>query len=221
MRSTKECFTQSADSHMLVQRNRLIALAVLCVLLIAPVDAQTEAGQEDSLVVESEQVAKSPIPLWNRIRSAGGGQRLSERILTKMFAGSVSSAVCSGALTGVLIKLENGGYENDQHEGPFFSAAPIFGIMYGTLIGFPLGVTLADPYDSFAHTLLVGYMLGLGGLATSRFLATNGFYVYPSVVLGALIASEKWRKPSQDRQVSFGLVPRSNGGLSAFAILRF
>ena len=82
------------------------------------------------------------------------------------------------------------------------------GAAIGLSIGFPLGVTLVDPCDSFSKTLLAGVIPGMIGMPLlSPFTS--------------LYASEKWRKPPEFSRVSFGLAPTFNGGLSAVAQLRF
>lgn len=87
----------------------------------------------------------------------------------------------------------------------------------GTSVGFPLGVSLVDPYDSFPKTLLAGVIpIGLWRMGAS------GFWTASIVsVISSLTASELWRKPPQARRISVGLIPDSRGNLSAVATLRF
>ncbi len=82
------------------------------------------------------------------------------------------------------------------------------GAAIGLTVGFPLGVTLVEPYDSFFKTLLAGVIPGAIGMELLS-------------PLTSLYASEKWRKLPQDRRVSFGVAPIFNGGLSAVARFRF
>ena len=201
----------------------LLAL-VLCSLLVRPDQnlAQAQAVQEDSLQVENGEAAKPPVPLLNRIRSAGGGERATERIFAKIFVGSASSIVSSGAL--MLLRP------------PISGLAVTVNAYHGTLFGFPIGVSLADPYDSFSHTLMVGYLLGLGVSHVNDIKAdtreSNPYVILLSdigssvalvsvALVGSLYASEKWRNPPQDSRVSFSLSPIFNGGLSAVVQLRF
>ena len=202
--------------------NLRVLLVLLCALMARPEQAQTQAVQEDSLQVENGEAAKSPVPLWPRIRSTGGGEQATERIFAKILVGSASSVVSSGAL--MLLRPPTSGL------------TVIVNAYHGTLFGFPLGVSWADPYDSFSHTLLVGYLLGLGISHVNDIKAdTRESHPYAillsdlgssialvSVALvGSLYASEKWRKPPQDSRVSFGLSPTFNGGLFAVAQLCF
>ena len=182
----------------------------------------TQADPMDSSQVENREAVKPPVPLWNRIRSIGGGERATGRIFTKIFVGSASSVVSSGAL--MLLRPPTSGL------------AVTVNTYHGTLFGFPLGVSLADPYDSFSHTLLVGYLLGLGVSHVNDIKADtreshpyvillsdlgNSIALVSVALVGSLYASEKWRKPPQDTRVSFGLFPTFNGGLSTVAHLRF
>ena len=163
------------------------------------------------------EAEKPPVPLWPRIRSIGGGERATSRIFVKICVGSVSSVASSGALLLLLLPREG--------ESSTFSAALLYSVYFGPLVGFPLGVSLADPHDSLPMTLLgsaipplVGISLIKYGSESIRKLGVTTMLVGPFI--GSLYASEKWRKPPQDR-VAFALAPTPNGGLSAVATLRF
>ena len=103
------------------------------------------------------------------------------------------------------------------------------GMIVGGTVGFPLGVTAVDPYDSLPATLLAGVIPGTVGVILLRFgLVPNPTrriaglwltYVIPQ--FSALSVSEGWRNPPEDRRTSFGLAPGPNGGLSAVTTLRF
>ncbi|MDE2741400.1 MAG: hypothetical protein OXI58_07435 [Gemmatimonadota bacterium] len=204
---------------------RLLMILALCGLLARPVQAEPV----DSLAVKNGEAKNRPVPLWPRIRSIGGGERATGRILAKIFVGSVSSIVFSGALTAVLVHLEK--EKHYETEPPIFSGGFINGMMYGPLLGFPVGVSLADPHDSFAFTLMAGYLLSFGVLEIFRYTGDGpvfftydskyAFFAYGTSFVSSLIASEIWRKPPQDRRVSFGVSPALSGGLSASATLRF
>ena len=162
------------------------------------------------------EAEKPPVPLWPRIRSIGGGERATSRIFVKICVGSVSSVAASGAL--LLLPREG--------ESSTFSAALLYSVYFGPLVGFPLGVSLADPHDSLPMTLLgsvipplVGISLIKYGSESIRKLGVTTMLVGPFI--GSLYASEKWRKPPQGRRVAFALAPTPNGGLSAVATLRF
>lgn len=163
------------------------------------------------------EAEKPPVPLWPRIRSIGGGERATSRIFVKICVGSVSSVAASGALLLLLLPREG--------ESSTFSAALLYSVYFGPLVGFPLGVSLADPHDSLPMTLLgsvipplVGISLIKYGSESIRKLGVTTMLVGPFI--GSLYASEKWRKPPQGR-VAFALAPTPNGGLSAVATLRF
>lgn len=195
-----------------------------------PVDSlAVKAELVDSVSVENGEAEKHPDTLWPRIRSIGGGKQATRRILAKIFVGSVSSIVSSGALTAVLVHLEK--EEHYETEPPIFSGGLIYGMMYGPLLGFPVGVSLADPHDSFAFTMMAGYLLSFGVLEAFRYTGDGSvfftydskyaFFAYGTSVVSSLIASEIWRNPPQAHQGSFGLAPIPNCGLSAFATLHF
>lgn len=163
------------------------------------------------------EAEKPPVPLWPRIRSIGGGERATSRIFVKICVGSVSSVASSGALLLLLLPREG--------ESSTFSAALLYSAYFGPLVGFPLGVSLADPHDSLPMTLLGSVIPPLVGISLIKYgsesvgkLGITTMLVGPFI--GSLYASEKWRKPPQGR-VAFALAPTPNGGLSAVATLRF
>ena len=137
------------------------------------------------------------------------------RILKKVGAGTASGLFVTGAVMNFL-------YERDSKRS---NALTYFwgGLLFGTTAGFPIGVTLVDPYDSLPMTLLAGVIPGSVGIGLVWPVNHEiGFLVaYVTPIIGSLIASEKWRKPPEDRRVSVGLVPDPKGGLSAIATLRF
>ena len=163
------------------------------------------------------EAEKPPVPLWPRIRSIGRGERATSRIFVKICVGSVSSVASSGALLLLLLPREG--------ESSSLSAALLYSVYFGPLVGFPLGVSLADPHDSLPMTLLGSVIPPLVGISLIKYgsesigkLGITTMLVGPFI--GSLYASEKWRKPPQDR-VAFALAPTPNGGLSAVATLRF
>ena len=107
------------------------------------------------------------------------------------------------------------------------------GIWGGNLVGTAVGVSLIDPQDNFLITLAGSALLGAGvpyAIAViggdENVLILSGLL---GPIVGATIASERWRKPlaakrplqPEARRVSVGLVPDPKGGLSAVATLRF
>ncbi len=114
--------------------------------------------------------------------------------------------------------LSDGSYSDSGLEG---AALVLSSAAIGTSIGFPLGVSLVDPYDSFPKTLLAGVIpIGLWRMGNS--VEESGFWLASIVsVISSLTVSELSRKPPQARRVSVGLIPDPKGGLSAVATLRF
>ena len=133
------------------------------------------------------------------------------RLLAKVAAGTASGVVFTVIAAGAIA--------NDPRAmgGAFLGGAAI-----GSSVGFPIGVTKVDPYDSFPMTLLAGVISGMAGyslLIAGQESDVAAFLFVP--VTSSLIASELSRKPPQARRVSFALAPTLNGGLSATATLRF
>ena len=177
-----------------------------------------------SVVGEAEN---PPVLLGHRIanglrgiRVLGGGEHAVVRIPTKVVCGTLSGVVFTAiGFVGIA----------STDDGPSDSAGSVgyllLGMYVGSAVGFPLGVSAADPYDSLPTTLLAGVIPGLAGyslLAADQDNDRTAFlFMYVVPVIGSLIASELWRKPPQDRRVSFGLSPIPNSGLSAVTMLRF
>ena len=148
------------------------------------------------------------------------------RLLAKVAAGTVSGV----AVTALSIPFQDGIVEpsgdpdTDAWRGLEFL---LIGAAIGSTVGFPIGVSLVDPYDSFVATLMGGVMTGGGGLALvgagrgSWLSVIGGMVALCGPFIGSLSASEKSRQLPQDRRISFALSPTLNGGLSAVTTLRF
>ena len=146
------------------------------------------------------------------------------RFLAKIAAGTFSGIVFTGMAMGAMDRIE------EPKGDPDADAYRIIGFLLaggaiGCSVGFPFGVSSVDPYDSLPITLLAGVIPGLAGYSLLRVSQQHDetafllMYVVP--VINSLIASELWRKPPQDRRVSFGLASTLNGGFSASATLYF
>ena len=112
------------------------------------------------------------------------------------------------------------------------------GLEGGYIVGTATGVSWVDAQDDFFVTL-AGSVLGLGvpvgaidviSAKTGWKLETlAGLSAFLGPIVGATIASERWRKPlsvktqlkPEVRRISVGLVPAPKGGLSAIATIRF
>ena len=153
----------------------------------ASVQAEPGAARSDSLSEQMEAMVDA---------KAAKRENADLRIAKKVVAGTALGVVFG--VLGAKAAYEDGliGY-------------PVFGMIIGSTVGFPLGVTLVDPYDSFVETILMGGIV-MGGIIP---------IVGP--IIGSLYVSEKSRKPPQDCRVSFTLAPTLNGGLSASTTLHF
>ena len=148
------------------------------------------------------------------------------RLLAKVAAGTVSGVV----VTALSIPIQDsivepsGDPDTDAWRGLEFL---LIGAAIGSTVGFPIGVSLVDPYDSFVATLIGGVVPVGGGLALvgagrgSWVSVIGGVVALCSPFIGSLHASEKSRQLPQDRRISFALSPTLNGGLSAVTTLRF
>ena len=137
------------------------------------------------------------------------------RIPKKVAGGTVFCFAFTGlVLWGSGDASSDGSYSDSGLEG---AALVLSSAAIGTSVGFPLGVSLVDPYDSFPKTLLAGVIpIGLWRMGVS------GFWPASIVsVISSLTVSELSRKPPQARRISVGLIPSPKGGLSAVATLRF
>ncbi len=181
------------------------------------------SASRDTVQAPTEPVdslaAKERPPSWWDLES-NEGLRLS----AKVAAGTWSCIVFTGMAIGVHAStMEN--ISSHEGIGVFLNSAAI-----GCSVGFPLGVTSVDRYDSLPGTLLAGVIpaaAGIGIIAFDREFvqdwlgATPLFLIYGGPVLSSLIVSEVWRNPPEDRGASFGLAPTLNGGFSAAITLRF
>ena len=180
------------------------------------------SASRDTVQAPTEPVdslaAKERPPSWWDLEN-NEGLRLS----AKVAAGTWSCIVFTGMAVGVHAStMEN----ISAHEGigVFLNSSAI-----GCSVGFPLGVTSVDRYDSLPATLLAGVIpaaVGIGSVAFDRqivrdWLGTPLFLIYVAPVLGSLIVSEVWRNPPEDRGASFGFAPTLNGGFSAAITLRY
>ena len=179
---------------------RLFLILALCGLRVQPAQAEPV----DSLMTKERH---RPFDIEN----AG------LRLLAKVAAGTASGVVFTVIVANAIA--------NDPRTmgGHILAGAAI-----GSSVGFPIGVTAVDPYDSWPKTLLAGVIPGAVGIGSVQFRNIQGsdmWFVlgmaYVGPIIGSLYASEKWRKPPQARRVSFGLAPALSGGISASATLRF
>ena len=168
--------------------------------------------------VDSLAVKEIP-PFWWDLENNKGLRRLK-----KVAAGTASGVV----LTAVAFSVQSSTIEpsGDPDRDAWRSLGFLLvGSTIGCSVGFPIGVTLVDPYDSLPVTLLAGIVpaaAGIGVITIDQERSGTAFLlIYVAPVISSLIASELWRKPPQDRRVSFGLSPTFNGGFSAVTTLRF
>ena len=194
---------------------RLLLILALCGLMVQPAQAEPI----DSLAVEAEPVDSYFL-----------NDRAITRIPTKAGLGALT-AVGTGFL--FLMTL----LPNQDPDGIGVATTYAFGLV----VGYPLGVYLADPVESsFWMTYVGGYGLALGSVILGVKMGGTTAKAGLVVAMGSpIIASElsrllpkryrnpnpfkwlfgKFRRPSP--RVSFGLVPDTQRGLSARATLRF
>ena len=141
------------------------------------------------------------------------------RLLAKVAAGTASGI----AFTAMTLSVQAAYYDPSSDLDFGFILG---GTVIGWTVGFPLGVSLVDPYDSLPKTLLAGVIPGAIGYSYLLLNQDNAgieapFFMYVVPFIFSLHTSEKSRQPPQAHRVSFALSPTLNGGLSAIAQLRF
>ena len=148
------------------------------------------------------------------------------RILAKTALGTVSGVAVATFSSIVLIKNIDFP-EKDNGDDPWGDelGLVLFGSLIGCGVGFPLGVTWADPHDSNLKTLFGGVIPVAAGyilaVADEAMFGPGLFLMYVAPFFSSVIVSEKSRNPPEKRLVSFGLSPAPHGGLYAAAKLRF
>ena len=177
--------------------------------------------------------SEKPVYLRDRIRGLGGSKHAAVRIPAKVVSGTGSYVAFTGIGMILYLTILYDEPEAEDMSGggdPFAGVAAFYyGMIVGGTVGFPLGVTAVDPYDSLPATLLAGVIPGTVGVILLRFgldpipirRLTGLSLVYVIPQFSALMVSEGWRNPPEDRRTSFGLAPSPKGGLSAVATLRF
>ena len=203
----------------------IAVLTLFAALTVADADAETD----------DERLAEmfSPILILTEDTEPPSDDSLSaqteagKRFAKKVIAGSLSSAIFSYILVDI--------QESGANLGRLGSLG---GVLYGHLFGFPIGVSLVDPHDSFFGTLMGSILGEVGGVGLVYLCAATGaevpdellaFALLGGPAVGSLIASETWRKSfsaelkpkPQARRVSLGLAPIPTGGLSAVTTLHF
>ena len=191
---------------------RLLLILALCALMARPGRARAQAVQEDSLMVKE---AHRPFDIENE----------GPRFLAKVAAGTASGAVFTGLSYSFLASQEPPGSNIGDTNTHYWLGLLLISVAIGCSVGFPLGVSSVDPYDSLPMTLLAGVIPGVAGysvaIANQNMAVTAFSLLYVGPVIGSLYASEKSRKPPQDRRVSLGLAPTLNSGGFAVFTLRF
>ena len=167
----------------------------------------------------SDSLSEQMKAMIKRYYTEDGSLRIPKKVATGTAFCLIFTVLSFGGLGDA---LSDGSYSDSGLEA--------LGILYlgsviGFSVGFPLGVSSVDPYDSLPKTLLAGVIPGaveIGLWRMGNSVTYSGFWMASIVsVISSLTASELSRKPPQTRRVSVGLVPNPKGGLSAIATLRF
>ena len=167
----------------------------------------------------SDSLSEQMKAMIKRYYTEDGSLRIPKKVAVGTASGIVFTVLSFGVLGDA---LSDGSYSDSGLEALviFFYSSNI-----GFSVGFPLGVSSVDPYDSFPKTLLAGVIPGAVEILSWRMgNSVKGLWFRPASivsVISSLTVSELSRKPPQARRVSVGLVPNPKGGLSAIATLRF
>ncbi len=178
----------------------------------APTEMVLQDEPGDSLVV---QEGRRPFDIENR----------GLRVLAKLGTGTVSGVAFT--TIGFVGSGIGGQSEGDPDADAYRVLGQLlFGAFIGINVGFPLGVSAVDPYDSSLKTLLAGVTPGAVGIGLSPFVDGWGLGVatligYVGPVISSIYASELSRNPPQVRRVSFELAPAAKSGLYGSVRLHF
>ncbi len=144
------------------------------------------------------------------------------RIVVKLL-GSVFTG-CAGILLGGAV----GGrfIENGCPPGELCIDEEVaLGALVGYLVGVPIGMHKIDLHDQFINSFAGSVIGGAASLVVFALEEETMEDLWPAFVIsplvGATIMSELTRKPPEDSRFSIGLLPTSNGSVSAVATLRF
>lgn len=150
----------------------------------------------------------------------------NNRVAKKLSFGALSGGLL-GFLGGAIafIGAEDCGYDDTACSfGKLFSVLFVGGVGY--TVGVPIGVSIADPYDSFGKTLM-GSLMGAAasGVISALAASSSGSIAVASILglplAGAVMMSERSRDSFRSRSFSVGIAPNREGKLSAVATLRF
>ncbi len=167
----------------------------------------------------SDSLSEQMKAMVKRYYTEDGSLRVPKKVATGTAFCLIFTILSFGGLSDA---LSDGSYSDSGLEalGIFYVSSVI-----GFSVGFPLGVSSVDPYDSLPKTLLAGVIPGAVEIGSWRMggYVTGFWFRKASIVsvISSLIASELSRKPPQARRVSVGLVPNPKGRLSAIVTLRF
>ena len=146
---------------------------------------------------------------------------------SKRIVGKLAGGVLGGVLFGLMGGVAGGAISDCSTEDPYCKleyGAP--GLLLGYFIGVPVGMNLMDAHDRFTYSLAGSAIGGAASLAVFKMVENEiAEKIWPALVIcpliGSTIMSEFFRKPSEIRRVSIGLLPGPKGRVSAVATLRF
>ena len=177
-------------------------------LLVQP----TQEEPVNSLRVEADNAVSGAT--LDSLAESRGNMSIGKRLALKLITGTF------GAVMGIVIGDSYCG------DGPdFVCGKHVFGYLAGTAIG-----VNALPGHHSIRSLFSSLGVSLGGSAAGLIggwglMLASPEELWPSLlvgpVVGAIWASEWWRKPPPARRFSIGLVPNPRGSWSAVATLRF
>ena len=187
-----------------------------------PTQAEPEAARSDSLSEQMETMVKRYYTKADNREALRIGKKLAAGVLGGVVGGLAGAVIAEGQHQAI---------EGDDGIGG--AIATMVGIWGGNLVGTAVGVSAVDPQDNFLITLAGSVLLGVGvpyAIATEN--GSDNLIILSGLlgpIVGAMIASELWRKPLSAKRhlkpkaplVSVGLVPNPKGGLSAIATMRF
>ena len=145
----------------------------------------------------------------------------STGIVEGRIAKKLAGSVLGGFLAGMTVGMTGAAIVDCPEDASFCEIENffIFG-WYGYVVGLPIGMNRMDPQDRFTYSLAGSLIGGAASLALTD--SKDEFWtLIICPLVSAAIMSEFFRKPLENRRVSIGLLPGSNGRVSAVATLRF
>ena len=173
-----------------------------------------------NLLVQTPRIGNKDVGDYSVKMAKGNYRRVVKRVVLKL-----GTSFLLGNISGYMLAAplaEGGGGNGLGIGGGLFL---FYGWLTGYTAGTAIGVTLVDSHDRFIMSLtgaLVGAIVGDRAISSDPFGKGSGIWpVFVCPLVGATIASERWRDSAENSRFSIRLAPDPKRRLSAVATLRF